>query len=215
MFNMKIEIWSDFVCPFCYIGKRRFEKALQNCGFQEEVEIEWKSFQLMQDQSTLPGVSVVEHLAEKKGWSLEYAREMHDYVINMAMQEGLYYDFDKAVVANTLNAHRLLQAAKKSNTAYELQELLFKAYFSEGANIDDLTILSQLGKSAGIPEENIENALKKNLYDEYVQLDLYEARQIGLTGVPFFVFNNAHAISGAQPVEVFADALQQYRQPMV
>lgn len=211
---MKIEIWSDFVCPFCYIGKRRFEKALQNSGFENEIEIEWKSFQLMPDQATLPGVSVVEHLAEKKGWSMDYAREMHDYVTNMALQDGLNYDFDKAVVANTLNAHRLLQAAKKSNAAYELQELLFKSYFCEGLNIDDISILTELGKSAGIPHEDIHSALHKNHYDEAVQLDLYEARQIGLTGVPFFVFNNAFAVSGAQPVEVFADALHKHRQSL-
>ncbi|MCC5932183.1 MAG: DsbA family oxidoreductase [Cyclobacteriaceae bacterium] len=209
---MKIEIWSDFVCPFCYIGKRRFEKALQSCGFMDEIEIEWKSFQLLPDQTTLPGVSVVEHLAQKKGWSPDYAREMHDYVTNMSLIEGLHYDFDKAVVANTLNAHRLLQAAKMRKSADILQERLFQAYFCEGANIDDPVVLRNLGKSAGLQEHEIEKALQTQQYDESVQSDLYEARQIGLTGVPFFVFNNTYAISGAQPVEVFLDTLRQQRQ---
>src|ERR1700744_3335374 len=111
--QMKIEIWSDVMCPFCYIGKRRFEDALQQFAHKNEVEVEWKSFQLNPDMKTDPSLNINQYLADIKGWNLDYARQMNDHVTEMAAQVGLEYDFDKAVVANSFNAHRLSHLAKK------------------------------------------------------------------------------------------------------
>jgi predicted DsbA family dithiol-disulfide isomerase len=134
---MKIEIWSDIVCPFCYIGKRRFEKALAQFEHRDEIEVEWKSFQLSPGLKSEPGKSIHQFLAEHKGISLDEARGMNDYVTQMAAQETLEYDFDKAVVANSLKAHQLIHFAKANGKQEEAEELLFRAYFTEGKDIDN------------------------------------------------------------------------------
>lgn len=205
---MKIEIWSDVVCPFCYIGKRKMEKALQKFPFKDKVEIEWKSFQLNPDQQTKPGVSTLEDLSKSKGWSMEQTRQITSQVVGMAKAEGLTFDFDKAVVANTKNAHQLIHLAKQYGVQDAMKERLLKAYFTDGKNVDDSETLIQLGKEVGVPEEKIKSMLETNPYLEAVDQDIYESRVIGVRGVPFFVLDRKFGISGAQPDEVFDQTLE-------
>jgi predicted DsbA family dithiol-disulfide isomerase len=204
---MKVEIWSDIMCPFCYIGKRRFEKALKEFNHDEAVTIEWKSFQLNPDMKTEPGKNINQYLAEIKGWSLEQARSMNDRVTHMAATEGLAYDMDKAVVANSFDAHRLIQFAKSKAKGDEAEERIFRAYFTEGKNIADPEVLSALGTDIGLDKEEIEHVLNSSTFTEEVQNDIIEAQKIGVTGVPFFVFNRRYAVSGAQEAETFLDVL--------
>lgn len=205
---MKIEIWSDVVCPFCYIGKRKLEKALAKFPQKEAIEIEWKSFQLNPDQKTNPEISTLESLAKSKGWSLDQAREISAQVSQMAELEGLTFDFEKTVVANTKNAHRLIHLAKTSGKGGTMKERLLKAYFSEGLNIDDSDTLISIGNEIGLDKESIKKLLKSNQYEDAVDQDIYESRLIGVKGVPFFVLDRKFGISGAQPDEVFSQTLE-------
>lgn len=206
---MEIEIWSDIMCPFCYIGKRRLEDALAKFDHAGEVQINWKSFQLNPDMPTMPGKNIIEYLAEIKGWSIEQSIEMHEHVSKMAKALGLEYDFDKAVVANSFDAHRFIQFAKKHNKGDEAEERLFKAYFTEGKNIADSTELIQLGIEMGFEENKLKQLVESDEFAENVHHDVYEAQQVGVRGVPFFVFNRKYGVSGAQPTDVFLSALNQ------
>ena len=205
---MKVEIWSDVMCPFCYIGKRRFETALQDFEHKDEVEIEWKSFQLNPDMVTDPNTNIDEYLADKKGWSLDYAQQMNAHVTKMAAEAGLTYNFDKSVVANSFNAHRFSHLAKKHDLGVEAEEQLFKAYFTDGKNIDDQNTLIELGREIGLDAAEIKQTLESNAYSADVKHDIAEAQQLGIQGVPFFVLNNKYGISGAQAVPVFEETLQ-------
>lgn len=205
---MKVEIWSDMMCPFCYIGKRRFESALQQFPQREQVEVIWKSFQLNPDMKTEPGRSINEYLAATKGWTLEQAQQANDHVTAMAREAGLHYDFDRAVVANSFDAHRLVQLAKTQGKGDQVEELLFSAYFTEGKNIADHATLLELGIGAGLDSVTIKEMLQSGSYGDQVQQDIYEARQVGVRGVPFFVLADRYAVSGAQAVETFSGALE-------
>lgn len=204
---MKVEIWSDVVCPFCYIGKRKFEKALEGFEAKEKVEIVWRSFQLAPDLEYVPGQSVNDYLGKRKGISTEDAKKMNDSVTAIAKEVGLEYNFDKAIINNTLDAHRLLHLAKSKGVQNELKERLFRAYYTEGANIGDADTLLQLGTEMGLAADDIRNMLQTDQYKDEVGQDQYIAQQIGVSGVPFFVFNDKYAVSGAQATEVFAQVL--------
>lgn len=205
---MKIEIWSDVMCPFCYIGKRRFEEALQQFAHQDEVEVEWKSFQLNPDMKTDPTININEYLADAKGWNLDYARQMNNQVTEMAAQVGLTYDFDKAIVANSFNAHRFSHLAKTHGLGGAAEEALFKAYFSDGKNIDDTATLIELGTSIGLNADEVKQTLESNAFADAVKHDIAEAQYLGIRGVPFFVMNNKYGVSGAQVVPVFTETLE-------
>jgi predicted DsbA family dithiol-disulfide isomerase len=205
---MKVEIWSDIVCPFCYIGKRNFENALNKFSAKEEVEVVWRSFQLDPSLKAQPGKSLHEYLAERKGFTLDHAKQMSDHVTRVAAQAGLTYHLDRAVLANTLDAHRLIHLANKYGLQDEAEERLFLAYFTEGKDLGDFQTLVQLGTEIGLQEEEVKTVLQSNAYAKEVNEDQYQAQQVGARGVPFFVFNNKYAVSGAQPDEVFSKALQ-------
>lgn len=205
---MKVEIWSDIMCPFCYIGKRKFESALAQFEHKDDVDIVWKSFQLNPDMKTEAGKNINQYLAEIKGWSVEQAKEMNDRVTEMAKQVGLEYDLNKAVVANSFNAHRLIQFAKNTGKGDAAEERLFKAYFTEGKNVDDLHVLSQLAGEIGLNITAVEEVLKSAAFSDEVQQDVYEAQQVGVRGVPFFVLGNKYAVSGAQESATFLQALK-------
>jgi len=209
---MKVEIWSDVMCPFCYIGKRRFENALAQFENKDEVEIVWRSFQLNPTLQTNPSKNTIEHLAESKGWDMDYTRKTTDYVVNMAKELGLNYDFEKAIVANSFKAHRLLHLAKQNQVQNECEEKLFEAYFIHGKNIDDNDVLLELGLSLGIDLDAILDMLSSDAFASDVESDIYQAQQIGVQGVPFFVFDNKYAISGAQQSETFLAALYKAKQ---
>ena len=208
---MKVEIWSDIMCPFCYIGKRNFEAALKEFEAKDEIEIEWKSFQL---DPTIPKsfekkVSTYEYLAERKGMPVERSKEMHDNIVETARKVGLTYNFDKSVVANSFDAHKLIQLAKTKGIGDAAEESLFKAYFTDGKDMSDHSTLVQLGKEIGLNEEEITVALASKEFDTKVNFDISEGSQLGVTGVPFFVFDRKYAVSGAQPIETFLNALKQ------
>jgi predicted DsbA family dithiol-disulfide isomerase len=206
--DMKVEIWSDVMCPFCYIGKRKFENALEQFANKNDVQIQWRSFQLNPNLQTDPGKNIHEYLAEHKGWTEEYARNAHKQMTATAKESGLEYNFDTVIPANSYNAHRLSHLAAKYNLQDAAEERLFKAYFTEGKNIDDQETLIQLGVDIGLQKDEIRNVLQSDLYAQEVEQDIYEAQQIGVRGVPFFVIDRKYAVSGAQPSSVFLGALQ-------
>ncbi len=205
---MEVEIWSDIMCPWCYIGKRRFEKALSQFEGSNEIGINWKSFQLNPEMKTMPDKNIIAYLSEIKGWSIEQSHEMHAHVSSLAKAEGLDYDFDKAVVANSFDAHRLIQFAKTKGLGDIAEETLFRSYFTEGKNIAEHAILVQIGVSIGLVQAEIEEMLASGTFTDEVKQDIYEAQQVGARGVPFFVFNQKYAVSGAQSSEVFLEVIQ-------
>lgn len=207
--TMKIDIWSDIRCPFCYIGKRKFEKALDQFADKDKVEVVWRSFQLDPNLETKTGINAVDHIAAIKGISQEQAEEMHNHVTGVAKEVGLDFDFEKAVVANSFNAHRLIQLAKTKGLGNEAEEQLFKAHFTEGKNIDDKEVLTQTGIAIGLDEKEIKAMLSSDAFAGAVRQDEQEAQAIGVRGVPFFVFNDRYAVSGAQSPDTFLQALQQ------
>ena len=206
---MKIKIWSDIMCPFCYIGKRNFENALAQFGRADELEIEWKSFQL---DPTIPKmkqrVDVYEYLATSKGISIEDSKAMHENVVRMAKSVGLEYNFDRAVIANSFDAHRLIQFAKSKGLGDEIEETLFAAYFTNGLDMSDLDTLAEIGGSIGLSPVELETILHSEDFSSEVQNDILEAQKYGVRGVPYFVLDDKYAISGAQPSSVFLEALE-------
>lgn len=206
---MKVEIWSDVVCPFCYIGKRKFEKALGEFAHRADVQVEWKSFQLTPDFVPVPGESIHLSLAKKKGVSEAEGRRMNDYMTQIAKEVGLDYQFDNVTPANTFLAHQLIHFGAQQGQQDATKERLMAAYYLEGQNLNDLDTLLRLGAEAGLDPAAARQALEAGTYANEVRRDEYEAQQIGVQGVPFFVFDNKYAVSGAQPSEVFAQVLDQ------
>lgn len=205
---MKVEIWSDVMCPFCYIGKRKFEAALDKFPQKDRIEIEWKSFQLNPDMKTEPGKSINDYLAEVKGWEPAYAEEVNNHVTKIASEVGLEYNMDKAVVANSFDAHRFVQYAKTQGKGDDAEEQLFKAYFTDGKNTADHGTLLDLGASIGLDSKALKDVLESNQFADIVRKDVYEAQQVGARGVPFFVLDRKYAVSGAQQPETFLGALE-------
>jgi predicted DsbA family dithiol-disulfide isomerase len=211
---MTIEIWSDVMCPFCYIGKRKFERALAQFPQREAVNIVWKSFQLNPDLVTDATKNTTEHLAEAKGWTLDYAKGMTNHVTQLAQQVGLTYDFDKAVVANSFDAHRFSAFAKTKGLQDAAEERLFSAYFTEGKNTADHATLIELGENIGLNGIEIKEMLDSTAFADEVKQDIYEAQQLGIRGVPFFLLDAKYGVSGAQESPVFLQALTQTYQEM-
>jgi len=205
---MKVDIWSDVRCPFCYIGKRKFENALSQFEHKDKIEVEWHSYELDPQAKTEPTKNAHEHLAEIKGQTKEWAIEMGRYVSETAAEAGITFDLDKQVVANSFNAHRLIQLAKSLGLADEAEESLFIAHFSEGKNIDDKQTLVEIGISIGIDEDVVARMLENNTFTDEVRYDQSAAKSIGITGVPFFIINQKYTISGAQPPATFLEALK-------
>lgn len=197
---MKIDIWSDFACPFCYIGKRNMENALKE--YEGEVEIEFHSFQL-DPNAKRSETKASESLAKKYGTSNEEGQKMIDRVVEMAKGVGLNYNYDELIENNTLKAHNLLQFSKEEGKDKEIKEEVFKAHFIDGKDIGDEDVLVDIAKSVGLDEEKSREALTSEVYESKVTLDRYTAQQLEITSVPFFIIDNKKAIQGAQPKEVF------------
>mgnify|MGYP001946585876 CR=1 FL=1 len=206
--EVKVEIWSDVVCPWCYIGKRRFEKALESFPHRDEVEVVYRSFQLDPGaQQVYPG-SNDELLAEKFGGDLERAKAMNAQVSEMAAQEGLDYRLDEARPGNTLDAHRLLHFAAAKGRGNEAKERLLRAYFTDGKSIGDQAELAGIFTEMGFDRDEVERVLAGDDYRQEVDADFELGRSIGVQGVPFFVFGRRYAVSGAQPTELFGEVLE-------
>ncbi len=206
---MKIEIWSDIMCPFCYIGKRQLETALAEFP-NGEFEIEWKSFQLDPTITPQADKDVFTFLAERKGISVEQSIEMHKGVTERAKSVGLDYHFDKAIISNSLTSHRIIQLAKTKKLGDEMEEIFFKAYFTEGRDLNDTETLIELAIKAGLDSNEVKEVIEnENFYLDNVHSDIHEANEIGVQGVPFFVFDRKYAVSGAQPVEAFVNTIKE------
>lgn len=207
---MKITIWSDFVCPFCYIGATHLEKALENFEHADEVEIEYKSYQLEPGAEYEPEKTYVQAMMDRKNASEEQIVQMTEQITQMAEQAGLNYNFEDMKLTDTFPAHRVFQYAKTEGKGYAFFDELYQAYFLEGALIDDVDLLVQIGTTVGLEEARLREILaNEKEFDAEVVNDIFEASQIGVQGVPFFVFNNKYAVSGAQPVEAFEQVLNQ------
>lgn len=204
---MKIEIWSDVMCPFCYIGKRHFEEALSKFSDKEHIDIEWKSFQL---DPTMPNVaeeSQEDYLVKRKGMSRDQVQGMLQNVTAMAKEAGLDFNFDQSIMVNSQKAHQLIQFAKSKGLGNEIEERLFKAYFTEGKNVADEITLTELGIEIGLDENELQVAFNDDKYLYQMKQDIQEAQNIGVRGVPFFVFDRKYGVSGAQPTEAFLETL--------
>lgn len=211
---IKVEIWSDIRCPFCYLGKRRFEAALAQFPDRDKVKVEWHSFQLDPSLVTQTSKSVYDHLAEVKGISREQSGNAHEQIVMQAKQFGLIYNFDKAVVANSFNAHRLAHMAKTYNLDDAMEERLFKAYFTNGENIDDIDTLVNIGKEVGLPADAVEKMLQSQDFTDNVLMDDSYARELGIRAVPYFLFNEKLSVTGAQSPDIFLRALIKSRETL-
>lgn len=204
---MRIEVWSDFVCPFCYIGKRRLEKAMDSFEHQHKIKVEYKSYQLDPQAVYQPEKNFYQTFSELKGISVEQAKELNLQVAEQAKTVGLTYHFDSMKYTNTFDAHRLTKYADKKGKGKEMVERILSAYFTESKLISDHDILIELANEVGLASNEVSAVLQSDQYREEVQQDRQTAAQMNVKGVPFFVFNEKYALSGAQPIELFLQTL--------
>ncbi len=205
---MKVEIWSDVACPWCYIGKRRFEAALAHFAHREQVEVTWRSYQLDPAAPHDPGKTVNEILAQKYGVSLSQAAAMNERVSAIAAQEGLEYHLEQTKYGNTFDAHRLIHLAATHGLQQEAEERLFKAYFTEGRALGSAETLVQIATEIGIDADEARAVLSSDAYADEVRADEQRARAFGVQGVPFFAVDEQYGVSGAQPAELFGEVLE-------
>ena len=228
---MKVEIWSDVVCPWCYIGKRRFETALAGFDGAAEVDVRWRSFQLNPDQPRGARTTHDAYLREKVGGSLEQVQALNARVTALAAAEGLEYHFERYQVINTFApllvidgagsgktntlAHRVAHLGQVHGLGEPIQERFLRAQLVEGEVLDDPDTLARLSEEVGVPGDEVRAVLATDRYAAEVAADIREAREIGVTGVPFFVLDRRYGISGAQPAELFLQALETVRRETV
>ena len=205
---MKVEIWSDVVCPFCYIGKRQFEEALGRFEHADQVEIEWRSFELDPSAPAEREGDQVQHLADKYGMSRADALAAQDRVLASAARVDLHLDFERARSGNTFDAHRLIHLAAEHGLQGEAEERLFAAYFANGEAIGDPAVLAAIGVELGLPADEVDRVLGSDAYADAVRADEEEARALGVTGVPFFVVDRTYGVSGAQGAETLLEVLE-------
>jgi predicted DsbA family dithiol-disulfide isomerase len=207
--SMKIEIWSDIACPWCFIGKRRFEKALEKFEHKDQIDVQWRSYQLDPALPAHYDGTETEYLSQMKGMPQDQVRQMFAHVTEQAAGEGLTYDFDKIVVANSFTAHRFIHLANEHGLGAEAKEALLSGHFEHGEDIGDLDYLVRTGAGLGLDGAMVREALENGRYADEVRADIAAARAVGVTGVPFFVLDRKYGISGAQPAELFSQALTQ------
>ena len=212
---MQVEIWSDVVCPWCYVGKRRFEAALERFEHRDQVEVEWKSFELdpaagsqVADDDPSDG-DYADRLARKYGTSRSGAQQMLDTMTAAAAVEGLDFHFEKALTANTFDAHQVIHLARERGLQHTIKERLLRAYFTEGEAIGDRSVLARVGAEAGLDADEVLAALENQRYADAVRDDEAEASRLRISAVPFFVIDRRYGIPGAQPAEEILQVLQQ------
>jgi predicted DsbA family dithiol-disulfide isomerase len=205
---MKVEIWSDIVCPWCYIGRRRFEAALSQFEQRSQVEVIWRSFQLDPDAPRDFTGNINDMLVQRYGMSREQAESTHARVTELAAREGLEYHMERARPVNSWDAHRLIHLAAQHHLQSEMKERLQKAYFTEGMLISDPDTLVQLALEVGLGADETRQMLAGDASANEVRADIQKAHALGCTGVPFFVFDEKYILSGAQPVELFEKVLE-------
>jgi predicted DsbA family dithiol-disulfide isomerase len=205
---MRVDIWSDIVCPWCYVGKRRFEAALAGFEHRDDVEVTWHSFELDPSAVASPAGGHAAHLAAKYGRTVEQAQQMLDDMTSTAAKDGLEYHFELAHGANTFDAHRLLHLAQARGRQDELKERLMRATFTEGRPIHDHATLAELAGEVGLDPAEAATVLAGSEFADEVRADERLAARLGITGVPFFVIDEKFGLSGAQPAEVIGEALR-------
>ena len=211
---MRIDVWSDVVCPWCYIGKRRLEKAvtgLESARPELDVEVVWHSFELDPAAPAVPVESVAEALGRKYGGGVEAGRSMVDRVEAVAAEEGMVWRHHAALRVNTVTAHRLLHWALEEGGPQvqgRLKDALLAAYFEQEKNIADADTLVDLAVSVGLDAERARQIIVSREFADDVEADIRQAAAFGATGVPFFVVDQKYGISGAQPAEFFAEVIE-------
>jgi predicted DsbA family dithiol-disulfide isomerase len=204
---VRIEIWSDVVCPWCYIGKRRFEAAAAT--LDEPVEVVWRSFELDPGAPHDSPGRTTEHLADKYGMTLEEAQTAQDRVSSMAAEEGLEYHLDRTRRTNSFDAHRVSHLARERGLQDAWTERVFRAYFTEGEHVGEHDTLARLGAEIGLDENEVREVLTTERFAEAVREDERRAQLLGINGVPFFVVEEKYGVSGAQPAAVFEQVFQE------
>lgn len=205
--KMTVEIWSDVTCPYCYTAKRKWERALSEFRHRDQIEVIWRSFELAPGLKTDPSQRMPPFFAKLNRISLEEAQRLCGEMEKTARRVGLEYHYDRIVPANSFQAHRLSHFAKERGLQEAAEERLFRAYFTEGRNIDDFSTLVSLGQDIGLDEADISTVLKGDRYREEVRQDLQEAQKLGIRGVPYFLFNQTAAISGERDSAEFLTVL--------
>jgi predicted DsbA family dithiol-disulfide isomerase len=205
--HLAIDVWSDIMCPFCYMGDALLTQALERFSHAASVDVRYHSYQLMPDLPVDRATGVVELLVREKGIPRAHAEAMNANVAARGSQIGLDYKFDRAIAVNTRAAHRLTHFARRHGREHALMLRLFRAYFTDGLNLGDFEVLADLAADVGLDRAAALQTLATGAFEDDVAADIAEAHSIGITGVPFFVFGGTHAVSGAQPIEVFVRAL--------
>src|SRR4051794_35192722 len=205
---MRVEIWSDIVCPWCYIGKRRFETALAEFAHADQVEVVWRAFELDPNAPRSREGTLTDHVARKYGMSPEQARASQERLIDLAGAEGVTFRFDIAQPGNTFDAHRLVHVASEHGLQDAMKERLLAAYLTEGAPIGDPETLVALAAEIGLDPDEARAVVYGDRYAEAVRAEEGDAVSLGITGVPFFVIDRTYGVSGAQASSVFADVLE-------
>jgi predicted DsbA family dithiol-disulfide isomerase len=205
---LTVEIWSDVVCPWCYLGKRRFEAALEQFAHRDEVTVLWRSFELDPQAEVAPEGKMTDRLAEKYGMTRERAEQMHTEMTALAAEVGLDYHLEDTRGGNTFDAHRMIHLAATQGHQGAAKERLMRAYFTEGERIDDRETLIRLMAEVGVDADEARAALEEDRFSEEVRADEQLGQQIGIQGVPFFVLDRRFGVSGAQPPEALLQALE-------
>lgn len=212
--SMEIEVWSDVICPWCYIGKRRLEAALASFEHRDQVQVRWRAFELDPSAPTSALETADQMLARKYGVGPAQVAQMQERVTSLAAGEGLHYRLDLARPTNSFDAHRLTALAASRGRQGEMVEALFSAYLTEGTNTADHDALRALGREVGLPPDEVDAVLTGGAFAEEVRGDEAEATELGATGVPFFVFDRRLAVAGAQDAAIFSQALEQSWNPL-
>jgi predicted DsbA family dithiol-disulfide isomerase len=211
MLKLRIDVWSDVACPWCYVGKRRLESALREFPEADQVEVVWRAFELDPGapRERDPSLSHAERLAKKYGMSVAQAQQSSERLAQLGRIEGLAFDFDRIRSGNTLDAHRLIHLGQARGVQDAVKERFFKAYFEQGQLMSDHGTLSRLAVEAGLDEREVADVLASDQFTHEVRADEAEARELGITGVPCFVLDERYAVSGAQPAQLLLSAIQQ------
>ncbi len=205
---MKIDIWSDVICPWCYVGKRRLEAAIEQFDHGDEVEVVWHSYELNPNAPVSSELDLAAGMARKFGVSLDQARAMNDHMTELAARDGLEFDLGRARPGNTFDAHRLIHLAASHGLQGALKERLLAAYFTEGAAVSDHDTLARLAVSVGLDAREVADVLAGTAYADEVRADEEHAMDLGVSGVPFFVIDGRFGVPGAQATDVFLDTLE-------
>jgi len=205
---VKIDIWSDIVCPFCYLGKRRLEGALAQFEHADEVEVTWHSFELDRNAEPASDAALVDLVAAKYGTTREQAVAQHRSMAAAAAELGLTFNWEQARYGNTFDAHRVVHLAAEQGLADAAHERLMRAYFTDGLAVGDREVLVRLATEIGLDDGAVRTMLESDDYGNHVRSDEATAKMLGIESVPFFVFDRKYGVSGAQPVEVFSQALE-------